>query len=399
MMLTIPAFIPRIDEKVERLMFKFGNCRRRAYSMKRKGIDRLEIIRILRRETGLHTRYVWTAYEMIKDLPPHVTFGGLRLQKLRERGKITKEEYQKRRNSILACLGQARFKGNQCLRIVGDELRVNAAPREWIYLPLFIPKRYEKYRGHLDGSKPYTVLIKRRRDRKGCDVRITIELKAEILGYKRVMALDINAGHVDFAVVEKSNLNPIAFGKINCHELLSCKKEKNGLIVHKTANKIRNVAKHYGAEIVAGKLKTLSTKGCRRSNRKTHLMSQYKLRQVLSYKLPLNGVKFSERSEAHTSKVGELLSKPMGIDIHKASAYAFAVKIIDYRTFMLLRGVRANEGDGSPSAGLSGGSGLTALRQFGLAHDEGLKPEATPQYMVEAGCVKHLRCPVLHIRV
>lgn len=106
--------MPEINERVERLMRLFGVARRRAYSMKRKGINRLEIIRRLRKETSLHTRCMWTAYEMIRHLPPHVTFGGLELQRLREKGKITREEYRRSRNAILACLGQAYFNGNQC---------------------------------------------------------------------------------------------------------------------------------------------------------------------------------------------------------------------------------------------------------------------------------------------
>lgn len=397
--LTIPAFSRGPNGEIEELMYKFGNCRRRAYSMKQKEMNRLEIIRTLKKETGLLTRYVWTAYDMIKPLPPHVTFGGIGLQRLREKGKISRKEYHRRRNNILVCLGQAWFKGNQCLRVEGDELRVTVAPHSWIRLPLLIPQRYENFRKYLDGSRPYMVLIRRRDNGSNYDVRIIIDVdEPEIPEPKRVMALDINAGHIDFAVVEKQDLKPVAIGKVNCHELLSCKKGKNKLVVHKTVNKIRNIAKHYGAEAVAGKLKTLAVKGHRYSNRKIHRMSQFRLRQVLRYKLPLNGVRFQERSEAYTSKVGKVLSKPMGLDIHKASAYAFAVKVVNYPKFTFLRSVLPNEGDGSPRQRLSGGSGLTALHQpNGLVHNEA-KAEATPQYMVGVG-VEPFTCHVLQVNV
>jgi hypothetical protein len=43
--LTVPAYIRGLHPEVEQLMFKFGNCRRRAYSMKGKGMDRPSIIR------------------------------------------------------------------------------------------------------------------------------------------------------------------------------------------------------------------------------------------------------------------------------------------------------------------------------------------------------------------
>ena len=382
-MITLPCFIKGQSEGIERLIFKFSNARRRAYSMKQKGVDRLEIIRTLRRETGLHTRYVWTAYDMIKDLPPHVTFGGFELQRLRERSKISKAEFHMRRNNILACLGQA-SKGNLCLRVEDGLLRITVGPREWIHLPILIPHRYEGYRKYLDGSKPYAVLIKRKDDRSGYDVRVTVKPdELEIPEPKRVMALDLNAGHMDFAVVEKSDLKLMAVGKVNCHELLGSNQGKNKLVIHKVVNKIRNVARHYGAEVVAGAQNSaFQLKPCKPQNLPDVPVQAQAGHEVQAL---LSGVRYRERSEALTSKIGRNLSRPLGLDIHKSSAYAFAMKVIDYPTFKLLSGVRANEGDGSLSTRLSGGSGLTALRQQALVRDEALLPEATPRYMVEAG--------------
>lgn len=144
---------------------------------------------------------------------------------------------------------------------------------------------------------------------------------------------------------------------------------------------------------------TLTVKKHKRSNRKVHRMSQFRLRQVMRHKLPLHGIKFRERSEAYTSKVGGgALSKPMGLDIHKASAYAFAVKVIDYPKFMLLRGVLPNEGDGSPRQRLSEGSGLTALHQLGLVHDEA-SAEATPQFMGWGGGVEPFQDTILQVKI
>lgn len=117
MKLTIPAYVRGLHPEVEQLMRRFGNCRRRAYNMKRKDMDRLSIIRQLREESGIPARYVSAAYDTIKALASHVTFGGLELQRLRETGKITREEYHRRRNRLLVCRGEASQKGNLCLRI------------------------------------------------------------------------------------------------------------------------------------------------------------------------------------------------------------------------------------------------------------------------------------------
>jgi hypothetical protein len=51
--ITVPGYVEGISDDVEQLIRRFGNCRRRAYMMKQKGIDRLEILRQLHRETGL----------------------------------------------------------------------------------------------------------------------------------------------------------------------------------------------------------------------------------------------------------------------------------------------------------------------------------------------------------
>jgi len=364
MQIAVPGFIEGLHEDVEQLMYAYGRCRRRAYGMKWKALrkslkpDRLGVIRQLTSQERIPARYVVTAYDSADTIPAHVTFGGRRLQRFMMAGKISREEYRLRRNNVLACRGEANQKGNLCLRIEGKRLRVTVGDRRWIWLPLLIPEKYRaRYAHYLDGSKPYTVLMKRRLDRRGYNVKVTIDVEEPTSEEPtRLMLLDINSGHVDFAVADKRDLKPIAFGKINCHELLDSRKGKNELLIHKIVNKIGNIAKHYDAEVTAGKLRTLTSKKHRHANRRVHRMSQFKFRQVSAYKLPLSGVKYSEHSEAYTSKVGRTLSKPLGLDVHKASAYAFAIKVMDYKSFTcFLRGGRLHEGDGILNAQRSGG--------------------------------------------
>lgn len=89
--LTIPATIvriePRDEERLLDLFCRFGNARRRAYMLKQRGIKKDEIEKIVQEQLALNSRYVKDAYHSIKDLPPHVRFGGLKLQRLREQGK------------------------------------------------------------------------------------------------------------------------------------------------------------------------------------------------------------------------------------------------------------------------------------------------------------------------
>ena len=369
MKFTIPGFVSGIHPEVERHIFAFENARRRAYRMKQKDVDRLVILQQLNREVRISARYVSTAYDTIKMLPPHVTFGGKKAQQLRQQGKLTAQEYRLCRNRILACRGEHAKKGNLCLRIVdGHVLRVNIGDKRWIKLSIQIPRKYQRL---LRSDRAYTVLLKRRIDMRGYDVRITVDIEPpEVKLPKRVMALDINSGHVDFVVADKATLQPLAFGKVNCHELLDANKGKKRILLHRLVNKVGRIAEHYDAEVVAGKLRSNYTSHRHRFNRRIQGMDQYTMRQIMRYKLSMKGLVFTELSENNTTMLGRKLSTLLGLDVHKAAAYAFAVKVTDYPRFRsLLRDVTflhefcAYEGDGIPSMRQVGGSEHTVPHQ------------------------------------
>ena len=353
---TIPGYICEISEEdreeLEKLLFNFGRARRRAYALKRKGYTESEIEKILRDELCLNSRYIKDAYHSVKDLPPHVTFGGLKNQRLREKGKISKEEYHRRRNSIVISCGDKSKRGNLNMRLTERmELRINTGHKKWIYPKVYIPKKYLKKYGHLlYGSAPYTVIIKRRND-GGYDVRITVEVQKEVKEGKRVMALDINAGHIDFAVMEKEKHEVVSVGRIEIHETQFVRRGKREYRIHQAVDKIGNIAKHYDADVFVGKLNTGKfNSNNKKVNRKVKNMPQYKFRQALK-KLGRRGIKVMEKSEKNTSKVGEKISTIVGLDVHKCSAIAFALKCISYNLFRklitLLSVVSSNEGDGS----------------------------------------------------
>jgi IS605 OrfB family transposase len=407
--LAIPGYVlSGLHPEVERLIFRFENAGRRAYTMKQKAVDRLTILRQLNREVGIPARYVSTAYDMIKALPAHVTFGGKKAQRLRQQGKLSAEEYRLRRNRILACRGEAAQKGNLCLRIKDGKLRGNLGPNQWIHLPIFIPRKYQRM---VDSAESYTVIMKRRFDKRGYDVKIVIDATQPVRTEpKRLMALDINSGHVDFAVADKATLKPVAFGKFDCHQFLDARKGRKQILTHKLVNKVRNIAKHYGAEVVVGKLHTGYTNSGHHFNRRVQGMNQYAIREIMRYKLPNAGIDFQERSEAHTSVVGQKLKAPLGVDVHKASAYAFAIKAVDYGRFQSLRNgltvlheFCADEGDGIPSIGRVGGSPLTVAHQSLtrlMCSELGLLPsEATPNQGKGGIAYGGLQSNILQIKV
>ncbi|MFQ6137054.1 MAG: hypothetical protein ACE5PM_07730 [Candidatus Hydrothermarchaeales archaeon] len=397
-MIAIPGHITSMalgeEDRLQDLFRRFGNARRRTYALKQKSAGKDEIERILQEQTGLNSRYAKDALYSVKDLPSHVTFGGLRNQRLREAGKISKEEYRKRRNSIIISRGDKSKKGNLNTRIVREDgkllLRVNVPPKEgetarWIYPKVFIPRKYlKKYDELLEGLHPYTVYIKRRDNDKGYSLRVVVETPDEghdiIEG--RVMALDVNAGHMDFAVAEPHRV--LATGKINCHEAQYAGRGKTENLLHKVAEKIINIARHYKAKIVIGNLNTGKYRGW--GARKIKGIPHHKLAHILEYKY---GVE--KRSEAYTTKLAEKIAPNAGLDVHKVSACMFALKVLDYDSFsslkdeLLPRDVRADEGVGSPSTGLTVGSGLTAPCRAYASGDAELNGPAGDETAIDGG--------------
>ncbi len=380
--IAIPGFICEISDEdkkeLENLMFKFGKARRRAYSLKWKGVWKADIERILQKETGLNSRYVKDAYHSIKDLPPHITFGGKKNQRLRMKGKISGEEYRKRRNSIIISRGDKTKKGNlnTRLNLSTMKLRINCCNGKYIYPKVYIPEKYlKKYGKYLDGSYPYTVVIKRLNNDKGFKVYFIVDVESSESEGNRVMALDANIGYTDFAVMDKKSKKIVAVGKFNHHETQYVRQGRRKYLLHKLVDKIGVIARHFNADVVVGKLNTSKFNGSRKVNRVIHNMPQFKFRQILSYKLPLKyGVKVKEYSEVYTSIVGKVLSKLIGLDVHKVSAIAFALKVVDYSRFkLILSEVRSDDARGRLRARRRRESGLTAPCQpLRLAGDEAL---------------------------
>ena len=231
-------------------------------------------------------------------------------------------------------------------------------------MKLFIPDKYmKKYAEYLDGSRPYSVLIKRRDDEKGYDVRIMIRVECNVNEGSRLIALDMNKSHIDFCVMDKHLKNVVAVGRINTSELQNTRRNKREHQIKKVANKVKNLAKHFNADVFIGKLRTSNFKSHRKANRIVHQMPQFKLRKWIKHICVKNGVRCEERSEAYTTKVGRILSHILGLDVHKCAAIAFALKLLDFHVFKLLSGVFSNEGDGSLRGRQKRGSSPTGTAQ------------------------------------
>ncbi|MFX1536694.1 MAG: IS200/IS605 family accessory protein TnpB-related protein [Promethearchaeota archaeon] len=325
----------------------------------------------------MNGRYSKDAYYSIKDLPSHVTFGGLKNQRLREKGKITAKEYKQRRNSIVLSRGEKRKQGNLNMRLDLEAMtiRINVGQaRQYINPKIYIaPKYLKRYGQYLDGSIAYTVLVRRRDNDTGFDVRITVAEIHEIRESTRTMALDVNAGHTDFAILDKRTDEVVTVGVLDHYETQYIRKDKRKRKLYQLTKQISQLADQYDAEVLVGKMQTSKVDNKPKSaRRKIRQMPQHQFRNMLGYKLPMAGINIRERSEAYTSLGGKVLSQLLGLDIHKCAAILFGLKFTDYDLFSLLvkflQRISFNDGKGSPrtskkSTGTLGG--LTALSQNG----------------------------------
>ena len=163
--------------------------------------------------------------------------------------------------------------------------------------------------------------------------------------------------------MDKHLKNVIAVGRINTAELQNTRSKKREHQIKKVAHKVKNLAKHFNADVFIGKLRTSNFKSHRKANRIVHQMPQLKLRKWIKHICVKNGVRCEERSEANTTKVGRMLSPIFGLDVHKCAAIAFALRLSDFPLFKLLSVVSSYEGDGSLRGRRKRGSSLTGTAQ------------------------------------
>ena len=112
-----------------------------------------------------------------------------------------------------------------------------------------------------------------------------------------------------------------------------------------------------------------------------------------------------KRSEAYTSKVGNVLGRLIGLDTHKASA--IALKVADRSRFkLILSDARSDEANGRLRTRRRRGSGLTApLVGYSHQGDEAVRQRLTgdsryPVLPTFAGSVKaNLTGRIWHVKI
>ena len=143
-------FPPPASERVAHLMKVQSSAVRTAYQFMRRtkhtGNEVKKHVKI-RYMAELNQRYVGDACGIASQMRgvPSVIFGGKRAWKDLQEGRLTKEQWQARRNAMLYSRGDKTKNGNPNIRIVGNKVLVNDPSKRglWLEGKLFLPAKFK----------------------------------------------------------------------------------------------------------------------------------------------------------------------------------------------------------------------------------------------------------------
>lgn len=372
-------------QRVEALMVDYCSARRSAYQALQRGLktnDARKAVKVNYKHLG--QRYVNDAVsEAGKISQPNALFGGKRAWRDLQSGRLSKEEWQARRNNTLYSRGDRTKQGNPNLRIVGDELWVNDPTERgrWIRGRLWLNEAtdlncYEVRIQRKDGKFKVTVSW----DAKTAPVATTD-------GYG-VVGLDVNPDGV--AVVEtNADGCPLSISYVHSGRAVFARRGKRTYDVRKLAVEVAEKAQAASKHIVIERLKFKHKPSRnRRFNRMRHNFLHRQMVEAIKSRAARCGVGVVEVSPAFTSVIGNLKYADQygGMNRHTAAALVIA------RLGMGLKEVVrvGQESTGKKRVTLEGRSrrtGLTvkALSWFGHLFDVRSKPPGVTPPHPDAG--------------
>ncbi len=274
----------------------------------------------------------WQAHWQHKTFPP-VVFGGKHHLRAYQQGKLTKAEWQQRRNNGLYCVGEANQKGNANLRIHYDpktdrftfSLLVDGGKRgERIRVPLYVPLPFkETFKHHAKGTRPYTVRVQFSPDNKRLRVLVASDHpNPTVSNGQGIAGLDLNPAGIAVTLVYPDG-NYRTSKWFAQPELLYVRTGKR-------AWRIGNLIKRVLAWIRSYGLNTLTVEDlrfsqrygmCRQFNRlKSNFVYRQLLRALQSQALK-KGFAVYEINPAYASLIGAVkYARPYGLNGHQAAA-------------------------------------------------------------------------------
>jgi len=335
---------PTQDDVLDRLIREQEAAKRVSFCRICEGKSRTDIVQEdLKPKFPLNTRYLRDAHyeakathksaEELMDDPSKVIFGGRKWFYERQRGKITRREWKRRRNRHLVSRGDRSKNGNLNVRLVrrddGLYLRVTCAPRTWIYVPVGFPKTFEgEIDQLLEGDTAYKVMLIRDIDEDLYSLRVSYaqELPAPSIGFKHgALGIDCNQKSIDVVVTnEQGQFQAKRVWRIPEVEYVSRGKREH--VLGNVAKEVAAYARYWKRGVVVEKLKDVS-----RGQSNQHAFT-HRFLDLLKRRLLKEGIEVKEVNPALTSRIGQLkYTNYYQIDRQLAAAYVIARRGLGFR--------------------------------------------------------------------
>jgi len=293
---------------------------------------------------GLHTRLQkaqstqkkWQTHRKNKTIPT-IVFGGRKNLQLYQKGKISKEEWTKRRNNGLYCIGEENRQGNANLRLHYDPLAdtftfsmlVDDGRRnDRLKAFLYVPAKYKPlFRRLAQGVEKYTVRVLVSAASVSYRVLVTADQTTKVIPNKNGMAgIDLNPTGLAVTLVYP-NGNYRCSKWFFCPELVYAQKGKRNWL-------IGNVVKKAFKWIASYQLNTLSledlafSKQFRLNKRFNRLKANFvhkKFVQTIQAQAIKQKMALKIINPAYTSILGKFkYQRCYGLNTHQAAALVIA---------------------------------------------------------------------------
>ena len=294
---------------------------------------------------------------------PSVIFGGKENFCKRSKGKITKEEYQLRRNNQFVSRGDKSKKGNPNLRIVikdgnifleittlesttkephlkpdGTFTKIKPTYKK-ILTPLYIPQKLSKKTGKVNGfnyksmllmqvaaGNPYQVELLLRDGKIHAHVTFELEKTAvTYTGHNCIIGIDTNPDGLALTMIDnKGNYKWHYYFKNT--QLLTASGNRRVNLCGELAKSVIITAKTYGCGIVVEDLKFINDKDVHsKIARKTAQFCYRLILTTLESACYKQGIEFIKVKPQYTSKIGLYkYCHQYGMDVHNGAAMVIA---------------------------------------------------------------------------
>ena len=270
--------------------------------------------------TSLNKRYISDAVSRVAAIEDEgVLFGGKQAWKDMQSGKLSKEEWQERRNGQLYSRGDRTKSGNPNIRVVGDKLLVNdpTGRGKWLEGRLFIPAKWKPI---LDC---YDVRLLCKDDKFEVKVSWTEPDTPELPTVAGAIGVDCNPDGV--AVVEVTGDGNLKHHRYEREQRIQfAGRGKRNYDIKQLAVRVVDVAKEARKPLVVEKLRFSSDsrqKGYRKFRRTKANFIYRQMLDAIKSRAAKEGVPLVEVQPAFTSILGNLkYASPYSLNRHTAAA-------------------------------------------------------------------------------